>query len=222
MPVWAQSEEKYIALTFDDGPSGRYTRRLLDGLDARGVKATFFLCGYRIADYPRETARIRESGHEIGYHGYSHKSMQTMSRREIASELDATATLLPATDRPTLLRPPGGCCSDAVRQVAQVRSLAIISWSVDPMDWACDDSSEIRARVLRVAKDGDIVLLHDMSDSSVDAALAIIDSLRARGFVFVTVSELARRRACTLTAGESYARFPPNVRAGVDKPGTSG
>ncbi len=222
LPVHAQVQEKYIALSFDDGPSGRFTRRLLDGLDARDVKATFFLCGYRIKDYPSEAARIFESGHEIGYHGYSHRSMKELSRRDIAAEIDATRALLPATCRPTLLRPPGGCCCDAVVQVAQAKSLAIVSWSLDPMDWACSSADVIAERVLKNARDGDIVLLHDMSDSSVDAALTIVDALSARGFTFVTISELARRRESTLTAGESYYRFPPSAPAGVDKPRTSG
>ena len=69
IPVDAAETTKYVALTFDDGPSGRYTRRLLDGLWEREVKATFLLCGYRIKDYPDITQRIFDEGHEIGYHG---------------------------------------------------------------------------------------------------------------------------------------------------------
>ena len=75
------SEEKYVALTFDDGPSGRYTKLLLDGLQERNVKATFLLCGYRMAEFPELTQRIFSEGHEIGYHGYSHDNMKEMSRR---------------------------------------------------------------------------------------------------------------------------------------------
>ena len=81
IPVDAAETTKYVALTFDDGPSGRYTRRLLDGLWEREVKATFLLCGYRIKDYPDITQRIFDEGHEIGYHGYTHKNMKEMSRR---------------------------------------------------------------------------------------------------------------------------------------------
>ena len=85
----AQSAEttKYVALTFDDGPAGRFTRELLDGLYDRGVQATFLLCGYRMAEFPDITQRIFEEGHEIGYHGYSHKTMKVMSRRTIADEI---------------------------------------------------------------------------------------------------------------------------------------
>lgn len=206
-PVCAESP-KYIALTFDDGPSGRFTRRLLDGLDERDVKVTFFLCGYRIEQYPEETARIFESGHEIGIHGFSHKNMKTMSRREIADEIARTRALLPEGCHPVWLRPPGGCCSDAVRQVCEVSDLSVLIWSLDPKDWNTNAVSAIKNTVIRTAKDGDVVLLHDMSDSSVDAALEIIDALGARGYRFVTVSELADARNIAPCAGECYRAFP--------------
>ena len=105
----AESSPKYVALTFDDGPSGRFTRALLDGLAERNVKATFFLCGYRIRQYPELAQRIAEEGHEIGCHGVSHDSMETMSRRDIAEEISATLALLPEGTRVRFLRPPGGC-----------------------------------------------------------------------------------------------------------------
>ena len=82
LPLPARAAEtKYVALTFDDGPSGKHTRQLLDGLYDRGVQATFLLCGYRIKEYPDIAQRIFDEGHEIGCHGYSHKNMKTMSRR---------------------------------------------------------------------------------------------------------------------------------------------
>ena len=143
IPVDAAETTKYVALTFDDGPSGRYTCRLLDGLWEREVKATFLLCGYRIKDYPDITQRIFDEGHEIGYHGYTHKNMKEMSRRTVASEIMDTQALLPEGCEPVFLRPPGGCCSDAVRQVAEARQLAILSWSVDPRDWATSDTAAV-------------------------------------------------------------------------------
>ena len=203
------SEEKYVALTFDDGPSGRYTKLLLDGLQERNVKATFLLCGYRMAKFPELTQRIFSEGHEIGYHGYSHDNMKEMSRRMIAAELVDCQNLLPEDCEPVFLRPPGGCCGDAVRQVAQMRQLAILGWSVDPRDWATTDTISIERAVMKNIRDGDIVLLHDMSASSVQAALDIIDSLQKEGFRFVTVSELAKIRGVRLQPGTTYDRFPP-------------
>ena len=209
-PIPAKGEEtKYVALTFDDGPSGRHTKRLLDGLSEREVKATFLLCGYRMAEFPELTQRIFSEGHEIGFHGYSHNNMTDMSRRIIAAELFDCAQLLPEDCEPVFLRPPGGCCSDGVRQVAQARQLAILSWSVDPRDWATTDTIAIERAVMKNIQDGDIILLHDMSASSVQAALDIIDSLRKEGFRFVTVSELAKIRGVRIQPGQTYKNFPP-------------
>ena len=213
LPVQAQ-EAKYVALTFDDGPSGKYTRQLLDGLYDRGVQATFLLCGYRMRDYPDLTRRIYDEGHEIGYHGFTHKNMKTMSRREIARELTDSQALLPEGCRPVFLRPPGGCCSDAVRQVAEARNLAMLNWSVDPRDWATHDTAAVERSVLKNIKDGDIVLLHDMSASSVQAALDIIDVLLEQEYEIVTVSCLARLREAKLKPGQTYSRFPKATKNG--------
>lgn len=214
LPVRGAEETKYVALTFDDGPSGKFTRQLLDGLYERGVKATFMLCGYRIQIYPEITQRILEEGHEIGYHGYSHKNMKELSRRTIASEIMDTDALLPEGCHPRFLRPPGGCSSDAVRQVAQARGLSLLTWSVDPRDWATHDAAAIKNAVLKNISDGDIVLLHDMSTSSVEAALNIIDALQERNFEIVTVSQLANLRGETLRVGETYYAFPPKKGGG--------
>lgn len=213
LPAEAVVNTKYVSLTFDDGPSGKYTRQLLDGLYDRGVKATFLLCGYRMKDYPEITQRIFEEGHEIGYHGYSHNNMKGMSRRDIAQELVDSQALLPEECDPVFLRPPGGCCSDAVRQVAEVRNLAILSWSVDPRDWATNDEQAIERAVLGNIKDGDIVLLHDMTTSSVQAALDIVDVLLEEDFEIVTVSELVRMRNVKLKPGQVYTCFPKKEEA---------
>ena len=207
LPVRA-AEVKYVALTFDDGPSGRYTRQLLDGLQDRGVKATFFLCGYRVREYPDIAQRIFDEGHEIGCHGYSHKSMKAMSRRDIAGEIEDTHSLLPEGCFPKFLRPPGGIVSDGVRQVAEARNLAILSWSVDPRDWATRDTAAIETAVLKNIQDGDVVLLHDMTTSSVKAALDIVDTLMEEGFEIVTASQLAKLRNTRLKPGQVYAGFP--------------
>ena len=207
-PVQAAEEKKYVALTFDDGPSGKYTRRLLDGLYDRGAHATFLLCGYRMKDYPDITQRVFSEGHEIGYHGYSHDTMRTMSRRQIAQELLDSQALLPEDCDPVFLRPPGGFVTDAVRQVAEARQLALLSWSVDPKDWATNDKLAIERAVLKNIQDGDIVLLHDMTDSSVQAALDIIDALMAQDYRIVSVSELIQIRRVKLKPGQVYTSFP--------------
>jgi len=202
------AETKYVALTFDDGPSGIFTERLLDGLYDRGAKGTFLLCGYRIAQYPELARRIFAEGHEIGLHGYSHKTMKGMSRRAIAQEIMDTEALLPEGCRARFLRPPGGFLSDPVVEVAEARGLPILKWSVDPRDWATNDAVAIETAVLERIRDGDIVLLHDMSESSVSAALAIVDQLLEEDFEFVTVSELVYLRQAKLVPGREYTAFP--------------
>ena len=107
IPVEAKPESQYVALTFDDGPSGKYTQQLLEGLEQRGVKATFLLCGYRLREYPQIARQIFDSGHEIGLHGYSHKNMAEMSRKEVLRELQDTKALLPEGCQPVFMRPPG-------------------------------------------------------------------------------------------------------------------
>ena len=94
-----------------------------------------------------------------------------------------------------------------VLEVSRQADLGVLSWSVDPKDWACDDAGQIRCSVVQAVKDGDVILLHDMSDSSVEAALKIVDELKAQGFRFVTVSELARRKGVTIKPGKIYQRF---------------
>lgn len=206
LPVSAE-EEKLVALTFDDGPSGRYTRVLLDGLEQRGVPATFFLCGYRIEEYPELTRRILQEGHEIGLHGYSHKNMQKMSRKDVELELERTIALLPEGCSPTFLRPPGGQSSRQVLSVAEKMELSVLLWSVDPQDWATDNVQAIETNVLCRVRDGDVILLHDMSYSSVEAALSIVDSLQSQGFRFVTATQLALAKNTPPLPGRVYTRF---------------
>ena len=210
-PVQAESGTKYAALTFDDGPSGRITRTLLEGLAERNVRATFFLCGYRLADYGEVAAEIRQKGHEVGLHGYSHDSMAKMSPSALRRELEDTQALLPAGCPVSLMRPPGGAASETVRSVAQDMNLSVVFWSVDPKDWSTDDTALILSRMLEQTGDGDVILLHDMDMSSVEAALALVDELQEQGYKFLTVSQLAMLRLIQLKPGESYEGFSPGT-----------
>lgn len=211
LPVKAESTAKYVAITFDDGPSGRFTTRLLEGLAERNVHATFFLCGYRLEDYGNLALEIRHQGHEIGLHGYSHDSMAEMSSYQLSKELQDTLALLPEGCVINVMRPPGGQANQRVSNTAKELNLSIISWSVDPKDWATNDTDLIYRRLLEQTGDGDVILLHDMSDSSVDAALALIDQLTEQGYKFLTVSQLAMLRLQQLKPGESYAAFNPKM-----------
>ena len=205
----AEAAEKYAALTFDDGPSGEYTAQLLEGLNKRGAKATFFLCGYRLAEYPDLAGQILASRHEIGLHGFSHKDMRQMSRRAIAQEIMDTQALLPENCHVRFFRPPGGNLSDGILQVAKARGLAIALWSVDPRDWSTKNAAAVGSHVIRNTHAGDVVVMHDLSGSSVRAAMTVIDRLQAEGYQFVTLSELARLHKVRVRAGTVYRDFPP-------------
>ena len=207
IPVKAKPEPKYVALTFDDGPSGKFTRQLLEGLEQRGVKATFLLCGYRVQEDGKTTRQIFDAGHEIGLHGYSHKSMGDMSKKEIAEELRKTLELLPEGCEPVFFRAPGGQVTPAVKAAAKDLGLSILNWSVAPRDWATRDATAVVQAVGPDVADGDVILLHDMCGSSVEAALSIVDALLQRGFQFVTASQLAALRKTLPQPGLVYTRF---------------
>ncbi len=205
--VWA-AEEKYVALTFDDGPSGHYTGRLLEGLRQRGVEATFLLCGYRLEEFPGLAREIFEDGHEIGLHSYSHADMSKLNLQQLRQEIQKNLELLPPGCKPAFLRPPGGATGENVARAAREQGLALLKWSVDPRDWAVHDAAAVEAAVVENIQDGDVILLHDMCDCSVDAALAIIDRLEQENFHFVTVSQLAKLRGITPEPGIMYCKFP--------------
>ncbi len=195
---------KYAAITFDDGPSGNITKSLLEGLKARNVHATFFLCGYRIKTYGDLPQTILNHGHEIGLHTSDHATLTTLSKNGIRAQLEGMLPLLPEGCRVTLMRPPGGAYNNTVKEVCQELGLSVIMWSVDPKDWASSSANTIADRIVNGAYDGSIILAHDMKSANVQGALKAIDRLQAQGYEFVTVSQLAQIKGKQLQAGAVY------------------
>ena len=200
----------YIALTFDDGPSGAITEKLLDGLAARNVKATFFLCGYRIETFPEIAQRMAEEGHELGLHSNRHDYMQHMTKEEALDDLAECQSILTESTGVSarLFRPPGGLYSQALLAASRELGLSVVFWSVDPHDWDKEKSSQVLPYLLSHASAGDIILMHDLTEHSVSAALSFIDTMYAKGYEFCTVSELAALSGETLSPGTDYNRFP--------------
>ena len=181
--------DKEVAITFDDGPNPDYTALLLEGLKERGVSATFFLLGKEAEKYPELVWQMYEEGHLIGTHAYDHVNLCNLSDKEAIGQVEKTNTIIEEItgERPQFIRPPYGCWKENLD--CETTMLKVL-WDVDPLDWNTDYAATIVKRVLNNVEDGDIILLHDASQSSVDAALMIIDELQKQGYCFVTVDEI--------------------------------
>ena len=183
------AEAPKIAITFDDGPSAHCTGRLLDGLKERNVKATFFLIGKNAKENPELVKRLFEEGHLIGNHTYNHVDIAKVSDDEAKKEiLDTDEAIFSITGKHVeYMRPPFGIWQRRLELDLEVMP---VMWSIDPLDWTTENVDEIVNKVVTEAEENDIILLHDCYDSSVDAALRIVDILKEKGFEFVTVDEL--------------------------------
>lgn len=193
--------EKYVALTFDDGPRKGTTDRLLDGLKERGAKATFFLIGQQIEDNAALVTRMAEEGHQIGNHTWSHQRLDGGHPDEAAQEVERTEaaleTLLGGGEY--WLRPPYG----QVEEGADF-GVPLVKWSVDPRDWESRDTGKVTRAIMEHVEPGSIILLHDIYPTSVDAALQVVDRLQAEGYWLVTVEELLWLNGVTPEAGTMY------------------
>lgn len=194
---------KYVALTFDDGPSFSTTPRLLDGLQQRGAAATFFVVGDSIAGKENLLQRMIAEGHQVGNHTWSHLRLEeapaTVVQREISRTEEALADALGGKDY--WLRLPYGLLPQHSEHLVQV---PLIKWSVDPRDWESRDKNAIVSSVLEQVQNGSIILLHDIYPASVDAALEIVDRLQQEDYWFVTVQELFQLNGITPQPGVMY------------------
>lgn len=208
----------YIALTFDDGPTGKIenypnglTNYLLDGLKERGAKATFLMVGNRVSEVSDALPRMVSEGHELGNHTMTHPMCHLTGLDEdgIRSQInDATEAIKAIAGQPSqVLRPVGGGVNSDVKEIAKELGYPIINWSVDTEDWKYRDAEHVKQVIVEQAGDGDVVLMHDLYPTSVQGALAAIDELQARTdktYAFVTVSQLAAIHGITLEPGVVY------------------
>jgi peptidoglycan-N-acetylglucosamine deacetylase len=185
----------YIAMTFDDGPSATLTPKLLDLLAAHHIKVTFFVIGENVAEHPEVVARAAREGHEIGNHSWSHPNFAKMSDDAVRSQLRRTDDAIKnATgERPTLMRPPYGSITAREKHwIYDEFGYRVILWDVDPYDWKRPGPAVVRNRILKETQPGSIVLSHDIHPGTIEAMPSTFDALEAKGFKFVTVSELIR------------------------------
>lgn len=188
-------EEKVIALTFDDGPHPVYTDKILDVLARYNAKATFFVIGVNVKNYPEPFLRAVGEGHEIGNHTYDHKNLRGIGCDAVIEQLARSADLVYRLSDygVSLMRPPQGAMDEELLSVAEELGYRVIIWDVDTRDWASEPSEKIVQNVLKNADNGDIILFHDYhvgATNTVDALNVIIPTLQKQGYRFVTVSEL--------------------------------
>ncbi len=186
-------EGPYIALTFDDGPHATLTPKLLDILKERGIKATFFVLGECVAANPDVLKRAVAEGHEIGNHSWDHKAFTKSGGAGVASQINQTNAAIEnaAGIKPATVRPPYGSTNATItKRLNDEFGLKVIMWDVDPLDWKNRNSEHVTSEILKNTKAGSIVLAHDIHPTTVNAMPATIDGLLAKGFKFVTVSEL--------------------------------
>jgi len=195
-----------IAITYDDGP-GKYTDQILDVLEKYDAKATFFVVGRNVVSNPATVKRAYDMGCEIGNHSYKHDYLTKMSASKLRTDLQNTDNAIrnATGEAPKLLRPPYG--SYKTSTVRSNVGKPIIMWSVDTRDWETRSASKTLASVKRNAKDGAIILMHDIHKSTANAAESIVKYLTQQGYQLVTVSELAHYRGVTMKEGVAYNSF---------------
>lgn len=169
------------------------------------------MVGTCVQNYPSVVRRVYNEGHQIANHTWNHPQLTTLSASGVQNELTKTEN---AIDKALgfdigrlMLRPPYGSHNASVRSAANV---PIIYWSVDTEDWKYRNTNTVKNRIINGAKDGAIILLHDIHPTSVKGTIAAIDELKSRGYTFVTVEELFRRKGITMTNGTLYTSAPAN------------
>ena len=178
-----------MALTFDDGPSSRYTPELLDGLKERGVKASFFLVGKNIEENSDLIRRMEAEGHLIGNHTYNHVQLDKISNASAREEiLKTNNAIYEVTGRyPQYMRPPYGAWKKNMEICVEMLP---VFWTIDTLDWKTQNVQAVCQVVEKEIEDGAIILMHDEYETTVNAALKIVDEYQEKGYEFVTVDRL--------------------------------
>lgn len=198
------TDQPVLAMTFDDGPHPTLTPKLLDIMKQRNIKGTFFVLGQNAARYPDIMRRMVAEGHEVANHTWSHPSLTSRSDAQIRTELQKSedAILRITGVRPRLLRPPYGATNRRIEQwIYNDFGYSTIMWSVDPQDWRRPGVSVVTSRLVSGAHKGAIMLAHDIHPPTITAMPAMFDQLLAKGYRFVTVSQLMNIEKSSMPLG---------------------
>ena len=211
-----------IALTFDDGPNPYYTPQILSILQKYNVKATFFCVGRQVAAYPGLVLREYNAGHVIGNHSWSHPDMALLTATSIRLQLVSTSDAIQEATgvRPLYFRPPYGIMSVPVLTEAYHLGFTTVIWNDEARDWQLPGASVIVNRILWLARNGAIILLHDGGGNrsqTVAALPYIIRGLRARGFRLVTIAQMMQdsHKHKSIAAGNTtFTNVPMKIGQG--------
>ena len=199
------SDRKLIALTFDDGPS-IYTPAILDAFKEVGGHGTFFLVGDRVEEYGDTVNREAEEGHDIGNHSYSHANLTKLSSSGLSEEIGKCSDIIMEVSgyTTTICRPTYGAKNDTVREFLKNNKMAGILWNIDTLDWKNRNRDTLYNTLMNDVSPGDIVLMHDLYESTKDGVTRAIKDLSAQGYEFVSVTELMDAYGIRLVDGEMY------------------
>lgn len=197
-----QKEAKLVAFTFDDGPS-KYTLDIANILEEYNASATFFEVGYNIKAHPEITKELSERGFEIANHTTDHSKLTKLTEAKYLSKINDNNAIfkeLTGKDMP-YLRPPYGSYNDKIKAKAGV---PIVTWSLDTRDWESRNKDKVIEMVINNIKEGDIILFHDLYESTRDAVKELMPLLKEQGYQAVSVGELFKSKGIALEAGTSY------------------
>lgn len=201
VPIYCvDTPEKQVAISFDAAWGADKTQGILDICNEFGVKATFFLVGFWVEDYPDMAKAISQAGFEIGTHSNTHPDMAKLSGETIRNELETSMKIIEETTgaRPTLFRAPFGSYNNTLLSTAEGLGLQTIQWDVDSLDWKGLSASEICGRIMARVKNGSIILMHNNSDHVLDGLRLVLNRLKIAGYKVGSVGELVYKENYTI------------------------
>jgi polysaccharide deacetylase family sporulation protein PdaB len=188
------TDEKTVSLTFDDGPDGSITPKVLDVLKASNVKASFFFIGKTVKTYPSVVKRAYDEGNLVLSHSFTHPELSKVSEESVRNELSLTENAIYSVigKKPSIIRPPYGDVSQKTINILDKESYKTIIWSIDTLDWCQKDKNNIAKNVVDNVRPGDIILMHCNEDkkATLEALPMIIQGLKEKGYNFLTLSEM--------------------------------
>ncbi len=193
IPIYCvETDKKQVSISFDAAWGNEQTETLLNILDEKKVKATFFLVGMWVDKYPESVKEIAKRGHDVGNHSDTHPHLPQLSDDKVKDELEQCNTKIEKLikKRPTLFRPPYGDYNNNVVTVTNDINMYCIQWDIDSLDWKNPTPQQMVERIKNNLKNGSIILMHNGAENTPEALPTIIDTIKEEGYTIVPISEL--------------------------------